>query len=98
MTERRRDRAPRRGTPPARPIGDLDPPRPAPSLSSAGTGVEELEQATEVVLDVGPKGGFRLLSYRTPKGSMSVGSKEMAEMMIAFFEKNGIPIERRVGQ
>ncbi|WP_437713415.1 hypothetical protein WMF45_46785 [Sorangium sp. So ce448] len=62
----------------------------------AGQSAEELRQATEVVLYVGPKGGFRSLSYRSSKTSMNVGIKAMADPVIAFFEKNGIPIERRV--
>ena len=62
----------------------------------AGHSTEELRQATDVVLHVGPKGGFRMLSYRTPKGSGSVGFKGTANQLIAFFEKNGIPIARRV--
>ncbi len=70
----------------------------AMEMNIAGYSAEELRQATEVVLYVGPKGGFRTLSYRTPKGSGSVGIKGMADQLIAFFEKNGITIERRVQQ
>jgi len=66
----------------------------------AGHDAALLRQATEVVLSVGPKGGFRHLGFTTPKGSVGIGSgfKAYADELIAFFQKNGIPIERRVRQ
>jgi hypothetical protein len=62
----------------------------------AGKDADVLRQATEVILRVGPKGGFRSLSYRTPGSSTTTHDKEEGEQLIAFFKKNNIAIEQRV--
>lgn len=61
----------------------------------------DLKSATNVVLAVGPRGGFRYLSYsyRDKDGLQvhtSVGFKKEAEHLLQIFESYEIPVEKRI--
>lgn len=63
--------------------------------------LDELKSATDVVKYIGPRGGFRYLSYSyTDKNGIHVsasnGFKNSAEELIKIFESYGIKIETRV--
>jgi len=53
---------------------------------------EQLKEAKGIVKYVGPKGGFKYLSYQYPGGHVSVGSRDEADKLIEFFEQHGIPV------
>jgi hypothetical protein len=53
---------------------------------------EQLKEAQDVVRYVGPKGGFKYLSYQYPGGHVSTGSRDAADKLIAFFNQHGIPV------
>jgi hypothetical protein len=62
---------------------------------------EALKSAKNVVKGVGPRGGFRYLSYEytDQKGvrhHTSTGSREESEKLIEFFNKRGIPMRETV--
>jgi hypothetical protein len=63
--------------------------------------MEELKSAQNVVKHVGPKGGFRHLSYEYTSmelinNNVTNGSKSEAERIIKIFEKYGIKVEIRI--
>lgn len=63
--------------------------------------MEELKSAQNVVMYVGPKGGFRHLSYQYKSldgisNSVSIGSRSKAERLIGIFNQYGIDVETRM--
>lgn len=66
------------------------------------THFEELKSATEVVKFIGPRGGFRYLSYTyTDSNGIQIqtsnGFRKDADKLIDFFERNGIEIVIKTG-
>ncbi len=62
--------------------------------------IEELRSARNVIVHVGPRGGFRYLSYEyTSVDGISVhssnGFKDKAEKLIEIFEQYGVNVEKR---
>jgi hypothetical protein len=53
---------------------------------------EQLKEAKDVVRYVGPKGGFKYLSYQYPGGNVSTGSRDEADKLIEFFKQHGISV------
>ena len=57
---------------------------------------ELLKQASNVVKAVGPRGGFRYLSYQYPEGHISTSDRAEAEQLLALFTQYGIPVREEV--
>ena len=58
--------------------------------------IEGLSKATDVVLTLGPRGGFRTLSYQYPGssiGSGGTGSKDQAEEDLKIIRSHKIPVK-----
>jgi hypothetical protein len=53
---------------------------------------EQLKEARDVVRYLGPKGGFKSLSYEYRRKHLSTGSRDEADLLIDFFKKQGIPV------
>lgn len=65
------------------------------------TFIEELRSAKDVLIVVGPKGGFRYLifDYKNIEGvevRKSIGFKKEAERCLKIFEENGILVKRKI--
>jgi hypothetical protein len=55
-----------------------------------------LKQATNVVKAVGPRGGFRYLSYQYPEGHFSTSDRAEAEELLKLFAEYGLPVREEV--
>jgi hypothetical protein len=53
---------------------------------------EEVRTAREIILYLGPLGGFQCLSYQCSRGHISDGSKQSAERKVALFRERQIPV------
>ena len=58
--------------------------------------LDYLKTATNVVLYVGPRGGFKYLSYRIGKNTVWNGNKKSSLEEIEIFKYYGIPYEQKL--
>jgi hypothetical protein len=57
---------------------------------------ERLRSAENIVRYVGPRGGFRRLSYDWSQGRVSNGFREESERLIGLFEQRGLRVRTEV--
>ena len=58
--------------------------------------LEQLKTVTDVVLYVGPRGGFKYLSYRINKNTVWNGNKKSGLEELEIFKYYGIPYEQKL--